>query len=278
MASRDRGQPLFASAGFEPVPVADAWSPHPTLMLYAGTMFNAVVEDAISAFEEREGVTVNTTYNGCGILVSQMRAGAWPDAYLSCDEVFMRDVAERFGPWTRFSENPIVIAVARGNPKGIRSLEDLLRPGVRVGIGHPTNSALGHLTARILALAGLADRLEASGNVKLDSPSGDMLVNQLRLGSLDACVCYISNVLTSERSEDELEIVRLDGVEGSLATQPYAVSRGTDFPMTLERLRLALLRREVADRFRGAGFTWVGAPEDASSEEAPAGAAPGGQG
>lgn len=271
LSARDRGQRLFADAGLAPTTPADRWERAPQVTLYAGTMFSKVVQEIIRDFERREGVTITTTYNGCGVLVSQMRAGAWPDAYLACDSVFMDDVAERFGPRTTLSENRIVIAVARGNPKSIGTLADLATPGVRVGLGHPQNSALGHLTARIIDLAGLTSQIAASGNVVMDSPSGDMLINALATGSIDATVCYISNVLTSANRAADIEVVPLDGVEGSLATQPFASRIDTDFPMLVERLRLRLLSVETGERFAGAGFTWVAprlAPADSASDAA----------
>ena len=44
-------------------------------------------------------------------------------------------------------------------------------------------------------------------NVKVQSPTGDMLVNQLRTGSLDAVVAYVSNAVPAA---DQLEAIAID--------------------------------------------------------------------
>ena len=71
------GLPTFEKHGFRVVE-GDAWAGEPQLQLFAGAMLRPAVEETITAFEEREGVKVTRVYNGCGILVAQMRAGDGP--------------------------------------------------------------------------------------------------------------------------------------------------------------------------------------------------------
>src|SRR5205807_1347024 len=73
LAARDRGLPLFREHGFEPVK-GDLWAALPTVRLFAGAMLKPAIEQTIIAFEEREGVKVTRVYNGCGILVAQMKS------------------------------------------------------------------------------------------------------------------------------------------------------------------------------------------------------------
>ncbi len=55
-------------------------------------MLRPAIEQTIAEFERREGVKVTRVYNGCGILVAQMKAGEVPDAYFACDSEFMNQV------------------------------------------------------------------------------------------------------------------------------------------------------------------------------------------
>ena len=48
------------------------------------------------------------------------------------------------------SRTAMVLLVPAGNPKGLRGLEDLTRPGLRLGLANAEQSALGALTARLL--------------------------------------------------------------------------------------------------------------------------------
>jgi len=117
LAARDRGQPEFARQGYE-LEEGDPWTLTPEMVLYSGAMNRLAVEDTIRQFEQREGVRVTRIYNGCGILVAQMKAGGRPDAYLTCDKSFVFPVADLFpDPLVELSDSAIVILVAKGNPK-----------------------------------------------------------------------------------------------------------------------------------------------------------------
>ena len=95
LAARDRGLPELARYGFDVVD-GDPWALEPELHLLAGAMLRPAIEETLTAFELREGVHVQRVYNGCGILVAQMRAGDRPDAYFACDKSFMSQVADLF--------------------------------------------------------------------------------------------------------------------------------------------------------------------------------------
>ena len=251
LSARDAGLLLFEEMGYEPVE-GDLWKERPELLLFSGGMLNAAIDDTVRAFEEREGVSVTRVYNGCGILVAQMNAGASPDAYFSCDQTFLDVVSERFQPGTTVSSNRMVILVRKGNPSGVRGLEDLCVPGLEVGLGHPEKSALGALSYNVFEEAGLSERLKASGNVILDSATGDFLVNQMRTGSLDAVIVYRSNAAAALEDVDLVEIDR----PGALATQPFAISHATEHKRTLARLLDAISIASSRERFDALGFGW----------------------
>ena len=59
-------------------------------------------------------------------------------------------------------------------------------------------------------------------NVVVQTPTGDMLVNQMRSGSLDAAVAYLSN---AAGSAEHLDAIRIQGIPCSVATQPFAVAK-----------------------------------------------------
>ena len=253
LAAPGKGREEFARAGFRPEE-GDAWAVEPELVLYGGAMLRPAIERTLDAFEAREGVRVTRVYNGCGILVAQMKAAARPDVYFACDEEFMKMVKDFFFEPREVSLNQLVIAVPKGNPRGIRSLRDLGRPGLRVGVGHEKQCALGALTKETL----IADRVygEVMKNVVVQAPAGDLLINQLKAGSLDAVVAYVSN---AAGSGDVLEAVPVN-VPCALATQPVAVGRGTRHRRLAERLVEALISPESRRRFEENGFRWKAAP------------------
>ena len=261
LTSRDRGLVHFAKYDFLPIEDADLWSEKPELPMMAGAMLKPGIDDAIERFEQREGVEFQVVYNGCGILVAQMKAGAPAEAYFSCDVSFLRDVQDRFDSGIDVSRNPMVLIVPKGNPKGIRRLGDLANADLRVGLAHPKNSALGALTDRLLVKLDLHEKVYGSGARILHSDAGHMLINQIRTGSLDACVVYRSNAMSNPTNVAEhLDIVPIDLPE-AVAVQPYAIASASDHKYLMRRFFDAVVAAQTRERFEELGFEWIHEPE-----------------
>jgi molybdate transport system substrate-binding protein len=249
LAAPEKGGVEFAKAGYEPVR-GDAWAEKPAVLLYGGAMLRPAIEKTIAAFEQREGCEVTRVYNGCGILVAQMKAGARPDMYFACDTQFMKDVQDQFAAPVEVSLNQLVILVPKGNPHAIRTLKDLGKPGLKIGIGHEKQCALGVITQETLRQSKVQDAVMK--NVAVQTPTGDMLVNQMRTGSLDAVVAYISNAVSCA---DILEPIAVD-IPCALAVQPVAVGRDSKQARIAERLIEAIKSPESRKAFENEGFRW----------------------
>jgi len=251
LAARDKGLPLFERDGYEPVE-GDPWAETPQLNLYAGAMLRPAIADTLDEFQRREGVVVNTDYNGCGILVGQMKInGIRPDAYFACDLSFMKQVHDLFLEATPVSTNQLVILVPKGNPHHIRSLKDLGKPGLRVGVGNEKQCALGALTQETLNQGGVHDPV--MDNVKVQSPTGDLLVNELRTGALDAVIAYVSNAAAAA---DQLDAIAIKDIPCAVAVQPVAVGKDSAYKQLTGRLLDALRSPESRRRFEAYGFHW----------------------
>ncbi|MFN7291338.1 MAG: molybdate ABC transporter substrate-binding protein [Pirellula sp.] len=258
LSSVDRGLQIYNENGFN-IGLGDAWADTPELTIYAGSMLRPAIEESIVAFEAREGVKVSRVYNGCGILVAQMKAGQIPDAYFACDKEFMSQVTDFFPEATEVSQNELVILVPKGNPQQISSLRDLTKPGLRVGVGHEKQCAMGWITQNTFRESGLQSELMS--NVTVQTPTGDMLVNQLRTGSLDAAVAYLSN---AAGAAEHLDAVAIEGIPCSTAVQPWSVARNSKHPMLADRLFQRICSAESQDVFTAEGFRWQLKPKRAN--------------
>jgi ABC-type molybdate transport system substrate-binding protein len=267
LTARDRGERVFAKDFFQPLDDADVWEDRPALTLMSGAMLKPAIDDLLKRFKQREGVDINTIYAGCGIHVAQMKAmkggqitsSHFPDAYFSCDVSFMSKVQQWFETSVKISRNDIVLAVRRGNPHKVRSVEDLTRPELRIGLCHPINSALGALCDDLLKKLKLRDRVYAADRPRpIPNPSaGHELVNEMRAGALDLIMVYRSNVLSSEKgTANDLEIVELNLPE-AIAIQPFAVAKDSQHKYLMRRLLAAVLSPETQRRFAEVGFTWI---------------------
>lgn len=255
LAARNRGLVRYKEFGFRPVS-GDQWDEAPELSIFAGSMLRPAIDETITEFENREGVVVHRVYNGCGILVAQMKSGQMPDAYFACDREFMDQMSERFPKSTDVSQNELVILVQKGNPFDISSLRDLTKEGIRVGIGHEKQCAMGWLTQNTLREGGV--QKEVMENVTMQTATGDLLVNQLKAGGLDAAVAYLSN---AAGSADVLDAVRIHGLNCAVAIQPFAVALNSPNQRLAQRLLQRIQSEESQEIFRAEGFQWQSANE-----------------
>ena len=259
VSAADRGLKRYAEFGFR-VTDGDEWANKPELSVFAGSMLRPAIDRTVTAFARREGIQITRVYNGCGILVAQMKAGQHPDAYFACDTEFMKQVPDLFPESVDMSQNELVILVQKGNPRDIKSLQDLTRKGLRVGLGHEKQCAMGWLTQNVLKEGGVQE--EVMANVTVQSPTGDMLVNQLRTGSLDVAVVYLSN---AAGAAEHLDAVRIQGIKCSVATQPFAIAEKSRYRHLAGRLFEQLCSAESKQDFLAEGFRWqdTGVPEPA---------------
>jgi len=251
LAAPDEGQKVFAKYDYETIE-GDPWAWTPEITLFSGGVNRVAIEDTLKSLEEREGCRITTVYNGCGVLVADMKAGSRPDAYFACDVSFARDVSDLFGDFTSVSETDMLMLVRQGNPRGITKLADLADSGVRVGLADPVRSALGALTQRLLTEMNLADAVNA--NLKVTSGTADFLVAQLLAGDqLDAVVVYRANCT---HVGDQAELIDIDH-ELATAIQPIAASRSTKYPRLVSRLVDQIHSPDSRAKFETRGFRWV---------------------
>ena len=245
------GNAVFSEKGFEPVE-GDEWAWSPEITFFCGSVNRRAVHEVIKAFEVREGVAVNTIYNGCGILTGQMRAinqekgSGFPDVYMACDRYYLENVREWFQEDVDVSDAAIVIAVPKGNPKNIQSMADLAKPGMRVSVGQPEQCTIGALTRIMLEKMGIYERVME--NVVMQTASSAMLVPAVATKSVDATISYITD---TKAESDKVDSVKIDS-KYAKAVQPFSIACSSDYKFLGRRLYLDIAAAE--ERFVKAGF------------------------
>jgi molybdenum ABC transporter molybdate-binding protein len=268
LTARDEGLPHFTKHNFDVIPDADAWEERPLLHLSAGAMLKPGIDDVVKAFAQREGVTIDTSYAGCGLLVSQMKAikeagkpGAFPDAYFACDTSYLDKVQQWFEAAVMVSSNDLVLIVRKGNPKHVTDLEDLTRDDLKIGLANPEWSALGKISDDLLKKTDLYDKVYVPGWEKkgriVPSEAGHDLVQKVRIGALDAALVYRSNAQSNpDNLKHHLDIVKWN-ITDALANQPFAIAKNSPHQYLMKRLLAAIVAQQSADHFEALGFRWV---------------------
>ena len=264
LAAPDRGGKVFKAQNFE-LAGGDKWAVKPEMILYSGGVNRLAIEKLIQQFADREGASVTTVFNGCGILCSAMKTmqdssnPKFPDAYYACDVCFVPPVAQHFPEAVMLTETEIVIAVPKGNTKNVKTLADLAQPGLRVGLCNAEQSTLGFMTQAMLRSSNLLDSVRK--NVVVEVPTADFLINQMRAGSLDAAIVYRVNVQPQAEHFDAIPLP----ADKAKAVQPFAVRHDSTNRQLSGRL-LAFLKNHK-ESFEAAGFVWRGEEKAVPSDK-----------
>ncbi len=124
------------------------------LMVFAGAASKPPTEEAAKAFEAKYGTKVSLTFGGSGFVLSQMILGKTGDIYFPGSSDFM-EIAKSKNVVLPDTERVVVylvpaINVQNGNPKQIKTLKDLTRPGLKVAIANPESVCVGTYAVEII--------------------------------------------------------------------------------------------------------------------------------
>jgi ABC-type molybdate transport system substrate-binding protein len=126
----------------------------------AGNQFFAM-DEVIGAFQKSHpGATVGLITLPPGLIVSAIEGGGWvyngkeyrgtPDIYASVNLGHLKQLkaAGLMSRYEIYMHNELQIMVARGNPKGITGLDNLVRNDVRTSMPNPVNEGIMQFYAR----------------------------------------------------------------------------------------------------------------------------------
>lgn len=257
VSARNRGLEVFRSHGLE-VKEGDDWVVRPEINFFCGAVNRRVIEPILEKFQVREGVVVNTVYDGCGILTGRMKtiqnqdqSLGFPDLYMACDRFYLDNVKQWFEEDVDISDIEIVMVVPRGSVL-ISSPADLLKPGIRVAIGQPDQCTIGALTKRLLDRDGIYESLMKKqldrNETVVEKSSSALLVPDVLTGHVDAAIAYLSDVMPNR---EKVDIVHFEA-GNNVAVQPLSVASNSRHKQLLRRFYDAVYRE--ASSFESKGF------------------------
>ena len=199
-----------------------------TITAFCGSASKPAMEEAAAAFEEKTGIRVYLNFSGSGTMLAQMKLSKSGDVYIPGSPDYMA-YAEHDGIVEPGSVRIIsylvpAILVQSGNPMKIEKLDDLARPGIKVGIGNPEAVCVGLYAIEILEFNGLLD--DVQDNIVTYAESCSKTASLIVLKSVDAIIGWR---VFSEWNSDAIDVVYLKPEQlPRLAYIPAAVSTFTE--------------------------------------------------
>jgi molybdate transport system substrate-binding protein len=161
-----------------------------SITAFCGSASQPALEEAAQVFEQETGIKVFLNFSGSGTMLSQMKISASGDLYIPGSPDYMA-MAEEDGVVE--SDTVVIISylvpailVQAGNPRNIRGLADLGKPGVEVGIGNPEAVCVGLYAVEILEYNGLLEQVKP--NIVTHAESCSKTATLVALKSVDAII------------------------------------------------------------------------------------------
>jgi molybdate transport system substrate-binding protein len=165
------------------------------------------------------GAKVTFNFAGSSALATQINQGAPADVFASAAPANMKTVTDAGngdGTPTTFVKNQLVIAVPKGNPKGIKGLSDLTKSGVKVA-----------LCAEQVPCGAAAKKALDAASVKLTPVTLEQDVkaalSKVKLGEVDAALVYRTD---AKAASSDVEGVEFPESAGAVNDYPIVVLKG----------------------------------------------------
>ena len=161
------------------------------LLLFCGAGLRPPVTELAETFGGENGVKVVIDYAGAEVLLSKIKLGNQGDLYVPGDREFVCQAAEK---GLIFYQKSVcyfvpIILVQKGNPKKISSLHDLIKPGIKLGLGHPHNLPVGRIAKKIFEKNKIS-WTDVERNLKFQSATVNVLGMQIQAKALDAVIVW----------------------------------------------------------------------------------------
>ncbi len=203
-----------------------------SIVVHCGSSMRLAAEELATEFTKRYDTAVHFNFGGTETLLPQIELGVKGDIFI-CHDPFAEMLQKKGGLLVRaetigYLEPTVIVPV--GNPKGIHSLSDLAKPGLKVGLPDARFATCGQLLQDALKKMGVADAVQ--NNTRVEFRSHNDVAMALVAGLIDAGVAWNFTV---------------PAYKGRLES----IDPGCDFPET--RVTVCLLQnttdREMAEKF-----------------------------
>jgi molybdate transport system substrate-binding protein len=220
----------------------------PTLVVSAASSLRNAFTGYAQTFE---AARTRLSFGGSDELAAQIRAGSPVDVFAAAnaklpDQLYADGKVDR--P-IKFTGNRLVLAVPKGDTT-IKSVNDLVKPGVKLAIGAAT-VPIGSYTRDVLGGLPAIEKNRILANVRSEEPDVAGIVGKLTQGAVDAGFVYVTDV---DAASDKLRAIGLPPRISPTVVYEAAVVKGSKHPDEAKQFVDGLTGGAGQDALRKAGF------------------------
>ena len=185
----------------------DGQSTPEELLLYCGAGIRPPADELVETFGREHGVKIALDYAGSEVLLSKIKLVRRGDLYMPGDKYYVEQAAQADMILSAASVCYWVptILIQKGNPKKISGLNDLLKPGIKLGLGNSDACAIGRTSKRILQKNNITwDDIQK--NLVFQSLTVNELGMQIQAQALDAVIVWDAMARYYSQYGDEIPI------------------------------------------------------------------------
>jgi molybdate transport system substrate-binding protein len=182
------------------------------LLFYCGITMVKPMNKIAKIIENKYDVKITISQGGSGDLYDSLSASKKGDLYLPGSESYIKKHLKEglLGYRKYVGYNQIALFVKKGNPKNIKTLNDLVREDVIVSLGNPETCSMGRASVKVLKRFGGEEFLEeVEDNVVLYSADSRDFNNLLKSGQIDTGLNWKATAFFPE-NRGKIDIVSID--------------------------------------------------------------------
>ncbi len=214
------------------------------IVLCGGSM-RGPVEEIAERYKTVSSDNIMTTYGDSGELCAQIKDTGRCDVFV-CHDPFMEWAAKQklIETWAAVGELELATAVPKGNPQQIHTLEDLTKPGLRLGVGNLQYSTSGVIIKHLLDKLPFGEAIRK--NIRNETKGHTERCVDVAEGHLDAALTWSA---VAKKFSDKLDIVSIpkDQID-AISSATYGVSDLKHVKVTVGVTTVAH-GKEAAQRF-----------------------------
>jgi|LGOV01.1.fsa_nt_gb molybdate transport system substrate-binding protein len=221
-----------------------------SLLVYCGAGLRKPMDEIGQMFKEKYGVEIQYSYAGSAQNLSQIELSGEGDVYVPGALYYYNAAKEKDLVITQQSVayHIPVIAVPKGNPANIQTLEDLTKPEVKVILGDPKSAAIGKITKKLLEENELYEGVE-NNTIALTATVNELVV-YITMGQCDAAIIWEDNV----KGIEEVEIIQIPKEINMIKTIPVCTLKSSDKKEIAQKFVDFIVSDEGKEIFEKHGF------------------------